>query len=56
MEVVESKGASIKSDFLVRHIQKFEEITRDLDAIALPALAVAPVAAPGGAPPAVAAH
>lgn len=34
--VGESKGASIKGDFLVRHIQKFEDIVRDLDAIQLP--------------------
>lgn len=52
--VQEAKGSSIKGDFLVRHIQKFEDIVRDLDAIALPTPAAASGATAAGAP--VAAH
>ena len=39
--VREAKGSSITGDFLVRHIQKFEDIVKDLDAIQLPVAAAA---------------
>ena len=58
VEVAEPKSAVVRGDFLVRHIQKFEEITRDLDDIVLPTPAEAAAAAAAAAPPAppVAAH
>lgn len=37
--IKESKGATIKGDFLVKHIQKFENIVKDLDSIGLPTAA-----------------
>ena len=43
--VRESKASSVTSDFLVRHIAKFDDIVRDLDSIQLPTPAAA-VAAP----------
>lgn len=49
--VAEPKAKTVKGDFLVRHIARFEEIVRDLDAMPR-----AQPAAAAGAQPAVAAH
>lgn len=47
--VREGKGSSITGDFLVRHIQKFEDIVKDLDSIVVAAAVAAPPAATVGA-------
>lgn len=54
--VREMKATTITSDFLVRHIQKFEDIVKDLDEILMPTPAVAAAAAAASAPPAAAVH
>ncbi|KAG7675274.1 hypothetical protein Ndes2526B_g08141 [Nannochloris sp. 'desiccata'] len=52
--VRETKGTVLTGEFLVRHIQKFEDMVRDLDAIQLPtAASTAAAAAASLAPPAV---
>ena len=43
--VRESKGSAITGEFLVRHIQKFEDIVKDLDSIQMPTVAVAAASA-----------
>jgi translation initiation factor 3 subunit L len=44
--VKESKGMVLSGEFLVRHIEKFEDMVRDLDAIQLPTAASVAAAAP----------
>jgi translation initiation factor 3 subunit L len=47
--VKESKGTTVKGDFLVRHIQKFEDIVRDLDSMSVPSATVGGPAGGGAA-------